>query len=80
MLRSLRAIFAALIEVLDSQREAAAQAAADKADLDAQIAAVGSQLAALSAAVEHIRSLVEDSDEIPAAVGAPTFIATGEHQ
>jgi hypothetical protein len=80
MLGYLRAIFAALVAVLDNQRAATEQAAADKADLDAQIAAVGKQLVALSAAVEHIRSLVEDSDEIPAAVGAPTFIATGGHQ
>ena len=31
------------------------------------------------AAIEHIRSLIEDGDPSPAAVGAPTFTA-GEHQ
>lgn len=77
MIALLRAIFDALRRVLENQDEASEQAVADKVDLDAQIAVVVAQLTALSAAIEHIRSLVEDSDEIPTAVGAPTFTATG---
>lgn len=74
MIGWLRAIFAAVERVLGGQAEAERQAAADLSDLT-------SQLTSLSAAVEHLRVLIEDSDPSPAVVGAPTFTPTqGEHQ
>ena len=73
MIGWLRAIFAAVERVLGGQAEAERQAEADLSDLT-------SQLTGLSEAVEHLRVLIEDSDEIPAAVGAPTFTRTGGNQ
>jgi len=72
MIGWLRAIFAAVEQVLGGQAAAEQRAAADLAETAAR-------LDVLSAAVDHIRSLIEDSDTSPAVVGAPTFTA-GEHQ
>lgn len=69
MISLLRAIFNALNEVLAGQDAAAQQAASDLAELN-------TQLADLSAAVEHLRVLIED-DSIIAVVGVPTFTVTG---
>jgi hypothetical protein len=80
MILLLRAIFAALGQVLTGQDRAAAQAASDKADTNARLDALEAHLAELSAAVEHLRVLVE-GDTLIAAVGAPAFTpAAGEHQ
>jgi hypothetical protein len=77
MIGYLRAIFAALLRVLEGQGEAAKQAEADTAALVARVdaleAVVNSTSAELGAAVEHLRVLIEDSDPNPAVVGAPTF-------
>lgn len=69
MIGLLRAIFDALRLMLAGQQELWDRAAKDKADLD-------TQLAAQSAAIEHLRALIED-DSIPTTVGAPTFTPTG---
>jgi hypothetical protein len=69
MIGLLRAILNAVERLLAGQSEAERQASADKVSLDAQ-------LAELSAAVEHLRVLVE-GDTLIAAVGAPTFTPTG---
>jgi multidrug resistance efflux pump len=77
MIGYLKAIFTALLRVLEGQDEAARQAEADLAALlarvDALEAVVTSMSAELAAAVEHLRVLIEDSDPNPAVVGAPTF-------
>ena len=63
MIALLRAILANLLELISSESAA-------KADID-------SQLAAQSAAIEHLRVLIE-GDSIPTAVGAPTFTPGGD--
>jgi hypothetical protein len=65
MIGLLRAIFEALHEVLTGQDSAAELAVSNKASTDLQ-------LAALSAAIEHLRTLVED-DTIPTTITPPTF-------
>jgi hypothetical protein len=65
MIGFLRAILDALVRVLTGQAEA-------KADLDQLRADIDDQLASQSAAIEHLRELIE-GDELPAAVGVPTF-------
>ncbi len=72
MLGLLRAILAALRDVLANQQEAASLAAANQAELDGRLDALDARVDAVSAAVEHIRVLVED-DSVPTAVGVPTF-------
>lgn len=69
MIGLLYAILCAVRDILRGQDAAAAQAADDLSSLT-------NQLADLSAAVEHLRVLVE-GDEIVTAVGAPTFTPTG---
>ena len=72
----LRAIFAALGEVIAGQVRAAEQAAADRAALDAGLADVHARQQALDAAIEHLRELIE-GDTLVASVGTPTFTPTG---
>ena len=84
MIGLLHAIFDVLLRVLARQDEAAEQAASDlSATIDRIASASASaeaRLEALSAAVEHLRVLIEDSDNLPAVVGAPTFTPTGDSQ
>ena len=63
MIGLLHAVLRALAAILEGQDRAALQAAVDTA--------------AVLAAVEHVRSLIED-DTLPAEVGAPTFTPTGD--
>lgn len=69
MIGFLRAILDALVRVLTGQEEAEAALVQFRADID-------DQLATQSAAIEHLRLLIE-GDELPAVVGVPTFQPTG---
>lgn len=65
MIALLRSILGALAQLIAGQAAAAELAVSNKASLDLQ-------LAAQSAAIEHLRALIED-DAIPTTVGVPTF-------
>ena len=69
MIGLLRALLTALVQLVSGEEAAADLAVSNKASLDLQ-------LAAQSAAIEHLRALIED-DSVPTAVGAPTFIPGG---
>jgi len=71
MIGFLRAIFDALVRVLNTQAEVRAQITFLQADMD-------DQLATQSAAIEYLRELIE-GDNLPAIVNPPTFSATGDN-
>ena len=69
MIGFLRAILEALRDLAMGQKSLSDQVNAFQGDID-------TQLAAQTAAIEHLRELIE-GDEIPATVGTPTFTITG---
>lgn len=76
MIGFLRAILDRLASVLNRQEEAEADLTQFRADIDDQLAAVRAAQQQALDAIEHVRVLIE-GDELPAAVGAPTFTPTG---
>lgn len=72
MISLLRAILQALLDIIANQKASTAQVADLGTDL-------GARLTAQSAAIEHLRVLIED-DSIPIVVGTPTFTPTGGPQ
>jgi hypothetical protein len=72
MIALLRAILEALRDLGMGQKSLSDQMNAFQGDID-------SQLAAQTAAIEHLRVLIE-GDEIPVNVGTPTFTPTGGTQ
>ena len=69
MIGFLRAILEALGHVLENQKTADLFITDFKRDMDETLKAQGE-------AIEHLRVLIE-GDELPAAVGVPTFQPTG---